>query len=81
MTKRLCDCTDSPSLAAVCICDEQAEAVLAVHRVREAFLSERNANYWLGRWNTRLGGVPSLLILAGRGADVVDEARRIAGAA
>lgn len=73
----LCTCTDTPQLSPLCICNREAASVQALKAARRAFLLDATANRWLATFSERLGGVPSALILAGRGDEVVAEARRV----
>ena len=79
MTK--CVCTDSPQIAVECICRETADSVRCLQAARKAWRNPTAAQLWLHRDNPRLGGVPVDLILAGRGDEVVTEARRAAAEA
>ena len=70
-----CTCTDAPRIAGECLCRATADSVLALRAARRAWRNPTAAQLWLNRHNTRLGGVPLDLILAGRGDQVVAESQ------
>lgn len=73
-----CTCTDYPLIGVGCICRADADAVACLRSARRAWRNPTAAALWLTRHCNRLGGVPTDLILAGRGGEVVAEARRAA---
>lgn len=76
-----CTCTDTPTIASECICTAHADAVRHLAAARRAFVNETAARLWLATYCPRLDGIPSELILAGHGAAVAAEARKVGTAA
>jgi hypothetical protein len=77
----VCDCTDAPVVSAGCICRSGADAIRALTMIRRALAGTyppAGIRVWMHASNARFQGrSPMSLVMAGRGQDVVDEARRL----